>query len=49
MENGKINASVWFQCLKKKTTNLIEKIRCTGRTLVEPQKAHPTSEFVVVA
>jgi len=50
---GKINTSVWFCCMKKKKKSLMEDKRnqwgAEPPHSSEPQKAHPTSEFVVVA
>ena len=45
-----IDASIWFRWMKK-TSNLIEDKRrqsAEGLHLSEPQKAHPTSEFIIV-
>jgi len=48
---GKINTSIWFHCIKKKS--LMNDKRNNESTEAphssEPQKAHPTGEFVVVA
>ena len=49
---GKINASIWFRCLQKKKKSLMkDKTNKEGAEAPhssEPQKAHPTGEFVVV-
>ena len=47
----KINASIWFQWMKKRTSSLIEDKRqsAEGTHSSEPQKAYHTGEFVIVA
>jgi len=49
--NWKINTLVWFRCMKKKS--LMEYKRnqrgAEAPHSSEPQKAHPTGEFFVVA
>ena len=50
---GKINASIWFHCMKKDDNSLTEDKwndkEQKVHTLSEPQKAHPTGELVIVA
>ena len=50
----KINASIWIHYNKKKTISLIEDKKerqgtegVEGTNLLEPQKAHPTGEYVI--
>jgi len=49
----KMNTLIWFHCMKKKKKSLMEDKRNNGGAEVpdssEPQKAHPTGEFVVMA
>ena len=48
----KINASIWCHCIKKKKKSLKKDKKNNEGTedphSLEPQKAHPTGEFVVV-
>jgi len=44
---GKINTSIWFRCMKKKS--VIEDKWNNEAQRSQPQKAHLTGEFVAVA
>jgi len=50
---GKINTSIWLRCMKKKKKSLMEDKRnnqgAEAPHWSEPQKAHLTGEFVVMA
>ena len=49
----KINASIWFHCMKKRMSNLFEDKRkdkaTEGTHSLEPHKGHTIGEFVIVA
>jgi len=47
--DGKIDTSIWFHCMKKKSLMEDTVKGAEVPHLSEPQKAHLTGEFVVVA
>ena len=52
----KVNVSIWFHCMEKDgegrrlaCLKIKERQDAEGTCLSEPQKAHPTGEFVIIA
>jgi len=48
---GKINTLIWFRCMKKKKSLMEDRRNNKAQkphTHQNPQKAHPTGEFIVV-
>ena len=49
MSIPKINTLVWLSYMKKKTTDKKNEYGAEDRYSLEPQKAHLTGEFIIVA